>query len=388
MGTGKGPKEMKAAVAMSAAYSLAGTCATATATATAAAGASVRDGTFASPAARASRKRPRSSPPGSGDGDASSASPASASPAPSTNPFKAFGHRHGPSPSRPLPPSPSSRLGLGVGSSSSESLTPSRRTPASSFAVGLDVFDSSESGVGSDDDFESPAPKARRSSKGWTSTSTPTGGKGGGRVEDRGAASNHPAATVASVLSSSPPGGGCGSVSSPVLLVDLSQEEGDDDKYLSPSGALAGSGSVMEMDLGESQPGGGALRGGTSSNITVAKNKQKKKLDDGAPAGVLLSRSGGSGVGVLSAELGGGQACKGSGDGEVEGEEELLASRLCFLVSTNSGRVHVYKKEELKEEPGGGWGGDDDGDAFDDEEDRKPQHCRLGLARCGGCDMM
>lgn len=106
----------------------------------------------------------------------------------------------------------------------------------------------------------------------------------------------------------------------------------------------------------------GCVEGGTS------------KGDDGTWSSMLSpgcdhdrDQSGKSGVEVE------GQGDKESeeGEGNVEDEVEwdiLLASKLSFLVSGNTGRVHVYQEQG------------DDGDGLDDsfgEEDRRPLHCRF-----------
>ncbi|CAM9093811.1 unnamed protein product, partial [Hapterophycus canaliculatus] len=346
---------------------------------------------FASPAV--SRKRPRSSPASGGTASASR----------SGNPFKAFGHRF-----RPPPPSPSSRLGVDggspppplppspahfsaggsnkrVGSAPTAPGVPKHvevspraglasSQPAAGDSVDVSVSaDLSQSADEDSDDFAvTPSPSRRHLHR--------CGGTAGG------------AAT--SVISTSHKGEEekeDESMSSPVLLVDLSQSAEENASLPSAThgaGAAALVGEGPPSNLGDALPGAFSptrpseddsrrfeevSRGG---GVAAARGND----DDSFPSPFLPSgylSSGGGGYGdPTDAEQG-----KGDEEGRVGGEgeerrqgqedeekQQLLASKLYFLVSANTGRVHVYKKEEDGQ-------ADCLSDSSDDDEDEKLQHC-------------
>lgn len=221
----------------------------------------------------------------------------------SGNPFKTYGHY-----SRPPPPSPSSRLGVDVGSP----------TPASGVHLSQGAGEDVASMIAS-------TPATNRS----TARGTPE----------------------------TPSQGGDGNVASPVLLVDLSQEdEGSGEGAGKPENV-----SRLTEELHGSQSRPEALAGAAA------------REDDDAPSITWSADCRSSGDNVFDLEHGK-SVTEGGQQMDREAEEQLLASKLFFLVSSNTGRVHVYKKEEEREE-GGGSGLSDDG--FDDEEETKPQHARL-----------
>eukprot|EP00752_Nemacystus_decipiens_P010050 g8960.t1 len=393
-----------------------------------------REGTFSSPfpspspAAGAGRKRPR---PSSGSGcvdvhvdvdvdvhvDVGTSSPSLRSPPSSGNPFRAFGHRA----SRPSPPSPSSRLGggpfilrgavgtrlgrRGSGSASGSGSPPASRLSPASASSSSPLDCSYDSGDGSESGFASPTPKARRG----TSTSVGRINRGGVRNRDRGsgAPGTMSMATATATEASSP--GGDGSMSSPVFLVDLSQENVSDGKAKGSNkhralaaGSSGEPGLELDLDLDldlehgidhghdESQPDPAEIKLGGAS--TEKENEKKNDRKDEASTAMLLPWQENATDQVFDeegteAESGadeGGPADRGGKTGEMEDEDEdededgggkrkekLLADKLCFLVSGYTGRVHVYKKPEE--------GGLDDSFDFDDDEDRKPQHCRCNF---------
>lgn len=149
--------------------------------------------------------------------------------------------------------------------------------------------------------------------------------------------------------------GGYGSVSSPVLLVDLSQEDEGGGEGAAKSDNVTG----LTQELHGSQSRPEALAGTAT------------KEDGDAPSLTLSADCRSSGGDVFDSERG--KSLAEGGQQDREAEEQSLASKLFFLVSGNTGRVHVYKKEEREE--GGGSGLFDCG--FDEEEeDTKPLHCR------------
>lgn len=341
-----------------------------------------RQEAFASPAA--SRKRPRSSP-GSGG---------TASGGRSTNPFKAFGHRF-----RPPPPSPSSRLGVNGGS---PPLPPPLPSPPHAGA-GSDAKH-----VGSTPAVPEVSHQAEVPPRAGAASCQPAAGDSSAGVgvdlsqsadEDSDVFAVTPtplrlrgsAEEITTPAASTPHNGAEGSVSSPVLLVDLSQPA--EESAPLPSAAQR-AGAAAPIGEGTPDEQGDTLAGALSSTRSCEDNSrpcQEAPLEGAAASAgtddddfyspAMLSvgcpRSGGGGHGDASDaeqgrfdEEGGGG---GVGEGEQQGkeeEDEQLASKLCFMVSANTGRVHVYKKAD-----DGRRGGLDD--SFDDEEDKKPQHCRL-----------
>lgn len=213
--------------------------------------------------------------------------------------------------SRPPPPSPSSRLGLAVGSLASD-------------------VDLSQDGAEDD-----AAPTAVTSAPRRTARDTPE----------------------------TSPRGGDGSVSSPVSLVDLSQaDEGDGDGPDKPENVP---GASEELRDSPSRPEALASEALTPEALAGAGTRE----DDDAPSPVLLPERGSTGGGAFDSEHGTSVV---EGKRHDRGAEQLLASKLFFLVSGNTGRVHVYKKEEDEENDGSGF---DYG--LDGEEDAEPRHCRL-----------
>lgn len=295
------------------------------------------------------RKRPRSSP---GPADATKGR---------GNPFTAY---RLPSP----PPRSSSKSRNGA----TERYTKSSR--------GWSVFDIPEDSDDDDIDF-TVFPKSGGKLRG--SPTTPKQGDGGGRAWSSGRKSVYDmmqedsdddidftairksGGRVRGPTERSKQGGG--GVSSPYTLVDLSNIEDDEPSAV---GAKKGrepaeqsfldgfSMTPSEAPLSRESCGGGdTLRG------------------DDKPSSPPFSLSWGR-------DQSGKSETEGEERGEKEDEEEgrvdkqdeeggdiLLASKLSFLVSVNTGRVHVYQEQ------------DDDRDGFgvDDsfEEDRRPLHCRL-----------
>ena len=346
-GAGKRAKVANSNVNVSAAGAHHGAAAAAAAAAAAKAAATTAVATIASPAA--SRKRPRSSPESGG---------ASAG---SVNPFKAFGHR-----SRPPPPSPSSRLGVTAAAIKGGS-PPSTPFPASSRGdVGLDPL-LHENGDVEGHFAVAPTPSSSTAKRSRSSPKATT--------------------TMTSTPSPSSSRGGDGSVTSPVLLVDLSQEEDEEVEDAQgggkrePADASAGAlVEVVEVEGSKSRPEavGGVPGGGGdgASSLTLSPGLLRQ---GGASREVGESPDAGTDSDdVFDVELG---ECEGKDGGEGDGERKgrkgeegekarLFASTLFFMVSSNTGRVHLYKKQE--EEGGLGLDG-----SFEDEEDKKPQHCRL-----------
>lgn len=340
--------------------------------------------TFASPAV--SRKRPRSSP----------ESGSTASGSRSGNPFKAFEHRF-----RPPPPSPSSRLGIDGGSpkplpqsraysgaSTDEKLVGG--IPAAS-VVRSNAEDFPQAGVASCHPAAAGdsrgvgvdlSQSAGEDSDDFALTSTPTRRRG-------------TAVRAATSAASTSHKGGDGSVSSPVSLVDLSQSA-EEKTSLRSTSRLAGAATPVRDDAmnkpeegctgnfslthpGETDsrpcqeaPNGGAAASGTGNDEDCWRSPL---LSSGCPGEVEhgdlgnAEQDGSDEGGAVGVE------CDGGRHGEKEEENErLLASKLYFLVSANTGRVHVYKKEADRREEGLD-------DTFD-EEDGKPQHCRLVALLC------
>lgn len=218
----------------------------------------------------------------------------------SRNPFATYGHF-----SRPPPPSPSSRLGVNVG------------LPAS----GVDL---SQDG-GEDTACAAVTPAFSRTARGTPETSS--------RGRD-------------------------GSVSSPALLVDLSQadEEGEDAEKLENV-----HGESEELRDSPPRPEaltGTATRGGDDSPSLMLSSTRRSSVD-----------------GIADSEHA--KSVAKGGREDQEAEEQLLASKLFFVVSCNTGRVHVYKKEEQEDDSSGFDYG------FDDEEETKPRHCRSDGCRFG-----
>lgn len=264
--------------------------------------------------------------------------------------------------------------------------------------------DDSDSGV-EECDF-AVAPKPTRSTN--TRPSSSSSSSDGGVI---GAPHN---ATTSTPSSSSR--GGDGSVASPVLplLVDLSQDDEDNEiendedapgggndepieddasagalvEHERERGPVEESESRLERVRGDDvddvdDPAGG--NAAPSSPVMLGSTDEGRGPDAGGNADVDVDGDGDVkdvfDVELVGDEEGGGgkreRKRKGrDGEGEErEGEEERqLANMLFFLVSSNTGRVHVYKKQDDKEE-------DLDEDSFDfdfgDEEDKRPQHCRL-----------
>ncbi|CAB1109509.1 unnamed protein product [Ectocarpus sp. CCAP 1310/34] len=364
-----------------------------------------------------SRKRPRSSPPGSGNAHGSLG-----------NPFEAYGHNC--RPCRPPPP-PSSRLGVDSGSrppievalvgagsdddeSDSISAGASGQTEVGSqdpppggggsgasaqaeasprrVAAGGAGSDLSQSGDDGSDFAVTPTP-CRRGTRG-------VGGSGG--TDRSGRPSPH----------------GDGSLCSPFMLVDLSQhaeEEGSAAAAARVSGRTkggggergggrggdvegGGGGGVEEGEIRRRGGGGrgGAGRGGAGAGTpgrntevlpsALTEGEAAAGEGDDAPS-LALSSDCLSPAGDRGPDAGqdrGGSEGVGGGD---RGGEELLqlkaAKRLYFLVSGNTGRVHVYKKVGGDDEDGncsgGGGGGGGGGGVEDDEEEARPQHCRCNF---------
>lgn len=145
-----------------------------------------------------------------------------------------------------------------------------------------------------------------------------------------------------------------------VLRAPQASQEGDD----------GGSPSVALVDLSELDENGEPSARGTARLQETEPINRKLGLSQEA-------RGGGARVGVDVASptpswRGKAQDEDGKG-GEMAGggKEEEEARRLFFLVSANTGRVHVYKQAE------GDAGGLDD--SFDEEQGR-PQHCRCAVS--------
>lgn len=149
---------------------------------------------------------------------------------------------------------------------------------------------------------------------------------------------------------------GDGSVSSPVLLGLSSAEEEEDDALVDGAGG-AGAGANETGVVEGAEPSASRVCGGE------------------------LGGDGRGDVDSLSAPCAGEHVSSGSDalaeqeEEEAEVEEEVRnARRLLFLVSRNTGRVHVYEEHRQ--------GAGDDTDAVDenvDDEDTRPRHCRLSL---------
>ena len=162
---------------------------------------------------------------------------------------------------------------------------------------------------------------------------------------------------------------GDGGVSSPYTLVDLSgiedgestgvgtEEGGEPAKQgLLESFSMVPSEASLSQSCGQSRGGGDTFRG---DDKTLSPS-----FSPGCDRGHLSER------GDEEEEQGENEDAEGReiDSQNQEGTEILLANKLSFLVSSNTGRVHVYQEQ------------DNDGDCLDDffeEEDRRPLHCRL-----------
>lgn len=161
---------------------------------------------------------------------------------------------------------------------------------------------------------------------------------------------------------------GDGGVSSPYTLVDLSGIEYDDESSgvsTEEGGELAEQGLLEEFSTAPSEaPLSQALSGGGDT----LRGDDKTMSPPFSPG---CDRDQSSKSGVEEEEQGEKEGEEGReiNKQDEEGKEILLASKLSFLVSGNTGRVHVYQEQD-----------DDDGDGLDDsfeEEYRMPLHCRL-----------
>ena len=161
---------------------------------------------------------------------------------------------------------------------------------------------------------------------------------------------------------------GDGAASSPYTLVDLSSIENDE-----PSGVGA-------------EEGGGLVEQCLLDSFSMTPSEAPLSRESCA-GGDTLEGADKPLSPPFSPSWGRGQSSKNETEGEERGEKEdeegggvdkqdekagdiLLASKLSFLVSVNTGRVHVYQEQ------------DNDGEAFGvnvsfEEEDRRPLHCRL-----------
>ncbi|CAN0226829.1 unnamed protein product, partial [Ectocarpus sp. 4 AP-2014] len=356
-----------------------------------------------------SRKRPRSSPPGSGGAHGSPG-----------NPFETFGHNC--RPRRPPPPSPSSRLGVDSGSppplvvapvgagsddddSDSNSAGASGQTEVGSqdpplagggvggggasaqaeaslrrVAAGGAGSDLSQSGD-DDSDFDVTPTRCQRGTR---------GGGGSGGTDRSGRPSPHH---------------GDGSVCSPFVLVDLSQDAEQEGFAAAATrvsgrtkgggggggggrgGDVEGGGGGGVEEGGIRGGGGGGGGGGTPGRITevlpcsLTEGEAAAGEGDDAPPPALssdcLSPAGDRGSDARQGRGG----SEGAGGGDRAGEELLhlkAAKRLSFLVSGNTGRVHVYKKVGGDDEDGNCSRGGGVG-VEDDEEEARPQHCRCNF---------
>ncbi|CAM9157600.1 unnamed protein product, partial [Laminaria digitata] len=163
---------------------------------------------------------------------------------------------------------------------------------------------------------------------------------------------------------------GDGGVSSPYTLVDLSGIEYDDESSgvsTEEGGDLAEQGLLEEFSTAPSEAplsqassgGGDTLRG------------DDRTMSPPFSSGCDRDQSSKSGVEQEEQGEKEGEEGKEIDKQDEEGKEILLASKLSFLVSGNTGRVHVYQEQD-----------DDDGDGLDDsfeEEYRMPLHCRCNF---------
>lgn len=142
--------------------------------------------------------------------------------------------------------------------------------------------------------------------------------------------------------------GGDGSVSSPVLLGLSSEDEHE-------SGVDQAADTTFTQEVSHREVLGGVV-------------------EDTQPRGTPLSQEA-SGEDEEDRNNRGSQKEYGDAHGRQGGGEDVdtdqqLASTLLFLVSPNTGRVHVYRGEEVEID------GDDFEESLDIEE-RRPRHCRL-----------
>lgn len=156
-----------------------------------------------------------------------------------------------------------------------------------------------------------------------------------------------------------------GSPSAP--LVDLSELDGDDDDGDEEEMPSARGGSAATRLEEKTEPrrkfcpsqeslGGRGARGGVDVASPASSSRRDKAVDEIGKVGETAGRV-------------------------REEEEEEAARTLLFLVSANTGRVHVYRQAR-----GGGDADGLDDDSFDEDE-RRPQHCRwVGVWVRGRCE--